>query len=98
MDDSSRIGSDFRQYKLEEDCEMLVGSFHKDQLDAVLCLHILLLLFYTMSKLGSSVPWRYQRLLDPAGCSELPAAGFSSTGHRCFGWWWWWWSSFAGLT
>lgn len=98
MDDSSRIGSDFRQYKLEEDCEMLVGSFHKDQLDAVLCLHILLLLFYTMSKLGSSVPWRYQRLLDPAGCSELPAAGFSSTGHRCFGWWWWWWWSFAGLT
>lgn len=41
--------------------------------------------FSTLSKLVPSFHQLYERLLCLAECIELPAAGFLSTGHRCFG-------------
>lgn len=54
----------------------MVGSLHKDQLNAVLCLHILLLLFNTMSKLSSSVPRRV--------VSEAPLSGWMERAACCW--------------
>lgn len=52
------------------------GIHIDDQLKALLCSHILLLL----------IPHHVQAgfFLWLAGCGELPAAGFLSTGHWCF--------------
>lgn len=41
--------------------------------------------FSTLSKLVPSFHQLYERLLWLAECIQLPAAGFLSTGHRCFG-------------
>lgn len=49
------------------------------------CIHMLYYCFSTLSKLVPSFHQLYERFLWLAECIELPAAGFLSTGHRCFG-------------
>lgn len=48
------------------------------------CVHMFYCFFNTVQA-GSLLHQLYERLLCLAECTELPAAGFLSTGHRCFG-------------
>lgn len=56
----------------------------EDQSNALLVFTRFIVAFLTLSRLVPSFHQLYQRFLDLAGCIKLSAAGFLSTGHRCF--------------